>query len=977
MPAVIAIEIAIALVAPQFAYAQMTGNVERIEVTGSRLPALSVEGASPITVINAQDIKLDGLGKTEDLLNNLPQVFSSQGSTVSNGSSGTANVNLRGLGVNRNLVLFNGRRLTPGSPQNGSNAYAADLNQIPAPLIRRVELLTGGASGVYGSDAISGVVNFIMNDKFEGLQFDLNNSFYNHRQQNPNGIADLINSRARTNPSQFSVPGNVNRDGEVNSASLLFGKNFADNKGNATLFFNYKKEDPVLQGSRDFSSCALNPGNNFRCGGSSTSFPGRFTRLDTFASRTPTDAAGNIRPFSAATDQFNFGPSNYYRRPSEQYGFNAFAHLDVTPKVRAYSEFGFHDNHTVSQVAPGGMFFGDPTFTISEANPLLSAPWKNFLGLGAPGSTQDIIIGRRNVEGGGRQGDIRHTSFRWVLGAKGEVFNHWNYDVFLQTGKVLYSDSELNYFSKTRSSRAIDVITNPATGLPACRSLVNGTDPNCVPYNPWSLGAITPGALSYLQVPGLQKGYTQQQVLGATLSADLGNYGIKVPTAKDGVGVVFGLERRKEALKLETDLALSSFDLSGQGGATLGQSGGIKANDYFGEVRVPLIQGRKFADLLSVNGSYRHSSFDTGIKTKTYGLGAEWAPVQNYRLRTSYQHAARAANITELFQPQGNNLTGITDPCGADAVAAGSAATAAQCARSGVTAAQYGTAALDSPAGQYNFLQGGNPALKPEIANTFTAGLVFTPTKNLTGSIDWWSIKVDGAIGTAPQQTVLNQCVFSGAFCNQVQRDALGSLWIQPNGRIVTINQNLGGYKTTGVDFAANYLKSVGSWGSLNFNFNGTLLNKWELEPIKGLGKFDCAGFYGLSCGGQVQAPLPKWRHKARVAWTTPWNVDLALTWRHIDAVSVEQLSSNPLLNGAVDNTDRTLGRRDYFDLAAVWAIDKTFALRGGINNLTDKDPPIVSSSIAGPAVFGNGNTFPQVYDTLGRFIFVNLTAKF
>ena len=294
-----------------------------------------------------------------------------------------------------------------------------------------------------------------------------------------------------------------------------------------------------------------------------------------------------------------------------------------------------------------------------------------------------------------------------------------------------------------------------------------------------------------------------------------------------------------------------------------------------------------------------------------------------------------------------------------------------------MNASSAGTPALDIPDGQYNFLQGGKPDLQPDKDDNLTAGLVLTQTKNLTGSIDWWSIKVDNAIGTAPQQTILDQCVFGGAFCNQVQRDALGSLWVQPNGRIVTINQNLGGYKTTGVDFGASYLRTLGSYGRLSFNFTGTMLNKWELEPIKGLGKYDCAGLYGVSCGGQVQAPLPKWRHKARVTWVTPWNLDLALTWRHIDAVSVEQLSGNPLLNGAVDNTDAKLARRDYFDLAANWNIDKTFTIRGGINNLTDKDPPIVSSVIAGPAIFGNGNTFPQLYDTLGRLIFVNLTAKF
>src|SRR5260221_11720772 len=209
-PYVVATEIALAMIAAQIAYAQQppeqtaqaaqpaqiaqaaqpartaaAEQVERIEITGTRIPQVNVEGPSPVTTLNAQDIKLDGHAKAEDLLNQLPQVYTSQGSMSSNGATGTANVNLRNLGPTRNLVLINGRRLPPGSPRSGSDSYAADLNQIPAPLIQRVELLTGGASAVYGSDAISGVVNFIMNDRFEGLQIDLNHSFYNHQQHNP------------------------------------------------------------------------------------------------------------------------------------------------------------------------------------------------------------------------------------------------------------------------------------------------------------------------------------------------------------------------------------------------------------------------------------------------------------------------------------------------------------------------------------------------------------------------------------------------------------------------------------------------------------------------------------------------------------------------------------------------------------------------------------------------------------------------
>src|SRR6266851_4752613 len=316
---VIATEIALALMAAQIAYAQQppeqaapqqqsaaqpvrtAEQVERIEITGTRLPALNVEGPSPITVVNTQEIRMDGLSKTEDILLALPQVNASQTSVQSNGATGTANVNLRNLGPTRNLVLVNGRRLPAGTPQSGAFSAAADLNQIPAPLIQRVEVLTGGASAVYGSDAITGVVNFIMNDRFEGLQIDLYHSFYNHQQHNPSSVQDDIRARAAAGTpasSFFSVPGDVGSDGAVNGISFTMGRNFADNKGNATMFFGYKIVVALYEDHRDFSACSLNDGNSFTCAGSSTTYPGRFrTNSGAGAQFTPTDAAGNIRPF--------------------------------------------------------------------------------------------------------------------------------------------------------------------------------------------------------------------------------------------------------------------------------------------------------------------------------------------------------------------------------------------------------------------------------------------------------------------------------------------------------------------------------------------------------------------------------------------------------------------------------------------------------------------------------------------------------
>src|ERR1051325_6052678 len=379
-PTVVATQVALAVLA-QVAYAQQqplqtAERVERVEITGSRLPALNVEGPSPITTMNAEDIRMNGFQKAEDLLNNLPQVQASQSSTQSNGATGTVNVNLRNLGPTRNLVLLNGRRLPAGSPRSGAFSAAADLHEIPTALIQRVELLTGGASAVYGSDAITGVVNFIMNDRFEGLQLDINHSFYNHHQHND--VSSVVEARHATNPSQFNVPGDVN-DGKIWAFSALMGSNFADNKGNATAFFHYKKEDPVSQANRDFSACALSPGTQFTCGGSSTSFPGRFTgglgATDPGYDITIADAAGGVRNFRTSTDAFNFGPYNYFRRPSEQYAANMFAHLDVHPKVRAYTELGFHDNHTLAQIAPSGIFFGD-VYTLFAENPLLSPAFR-------------------------------------------------------------------------------------------------------------------------------------------------------------------------------------------------------------------------------------------------------------------------------------------------------------------------------------------------------------------------------------------------------------------------------------------------------------------------------------------------------------------------------------------------------------------------------------------------------------------------
>jgi outer membrane receptor protein involved in Fe transport len=751
------------------------------------------------------------------------------------------------------------------------------------------------------------------------------------------------------------------------------GSDFANGKGNATVFLGYTRSHPVLQRDRDYSACATGQSaTGFTCGGSSTSFPGRFLDLNTGKSFTIADTAGNVRPFSSALDQFNFAPYNFYQRPDERYLADFFAHYDIVPWARAYTEFQFMDDRTLAQIAPSGLFFGSLESILTADNPLLSSSFKSAFGITAttPG---DLLIGRRNIEGGGRVDDRRHTSYRGVLGFKGDIpfVKGWDYDVWYQMGKVVYQETYLNDFSKIRIGRALDVVAGP--NGPACRSALSGLDPACVPWDIFRLGGVTQAALDYLQTPGLQKGFTEQSVVGGTVSADLGMYNWRLPWAKDGIGVAFGAERRVEKLELIPDLEFTSFDLAGQGGPTLPVNGRYTVKEVYAEVKVPIIQDRPWAQLLSVNGSYRYSDYSTGKTTDTYGIGAEWAPVREARLRGSYQQAIRAANIIELFLPQGFNLFNMSaDPCGTSSIGGPPSATVAQCLATGLPAAQFGSALLTNPAGQYNYLQGGNPALDPEKAKTYTLGVVVQPNRNLSASVDYFRIKVDNAVGVIPPPSAISQCIAAGVLCNLIHRDpTTGALWLG-TGFVTATNINVAKLKTSGVDVTVNYIQPIGAWGSLGFNFNGTWTEEFVQEKVPGLGDYDCVGLYGAVCG----APRPEWRHKFRTSWSTPWNVDVSLTWRHLDSVDVELGSSNPQLAGDFFPVVKTLSARDYIDLAASWAITKSVTIYAGVNNLFDRDPPITDSSIAGPAA-GNGNTYPQVYDALGRRIFVSLQAKF
>ena len=972
-----------------------------IVVTGSRLASPNLESASPVTVVTAEEIKGTGTTRVEDLVNSLPQVFAGQGSNYANGASGAATLNLRGLGSERTLVLVNGRRLGPGDPSTS----AADINVIPGAMVKRIDVLTGGASSVYGADAVSGVVNFVMDTKFEGFRIDGQYSFYNHNNDIGSQVTNPLAARG------YAIPRGMVTDGGTVDATIAFGTSFDDGRGHITAYAGYRKVDAVLQRDRDYSACSLAArttaqvaanGALYSCGGSATSANGTVIAYDSGgvpANFTSTFfQIGSGRTLSGGFTPYNFGPLNYFQRPDERYTAGVFAEYEVSDSLKPYLEFMFMDDRTVAQIAPSGNFGN--TLSINCDNPLLGAGQRAVLCdtenlLVDPSSPFDVVgntglapfvftdalgnsynkgfaqILRRNVEGGGRQSDLQHTNYRAVIGMKGDLSDAWSYDLYYQYGRTIYNQIYKNDFSVTRITRALDVVTNPTTGAPVCRSVLDGTDPNCVPWDIWGTGTVTQAALNYVQVPGLAKGINTEQIVSGALTGDLGVYGIKSPAAQEGFGIAIGAEYRKATLDFVTDVSFQTGDLAGQGGATPSVAGDFNVKEVFGELRMPLVQESLFHDLTFTAG-YRYSSYKVNgggsFDTDTYKIEGEFAPIRDIRFRGGYNRAVRAPTLQDFFAPQLVALDGSNDPCAGFAITAANTGCLAQ-------GLSIGQIVAPNPADQYNGLGGGNPFLQPEIADTWTAGVVLQPgfLPGFSLSVDWFNIKVKNAIQGIGADTIVTQCTNTADpfFCSLVRRDASGSLWRTNNGYIINTPQNIGYAQTKGIDVSAAYSRQLGGLGRMNVSFVGTWLDK--LESFDGITiPVDCVGYHGALCG----TPNPKWRHQMRVGLDTKMGIGVSVRWRYFDSVVQDRSSSNPNLAGTTQPANLRIPAVSYFDLALTADVGDNFKFRLGANNLLDKTPPLTVGA-ACPAGPCNGNSWAQVYDSLGRYVYAGVTLDF
>jgi outer membrane receptor protein involved in Fe transport len=608
------------------------------------------------------------------------------------------------------------------------------------------------------------------------------------------------------------------------------------------------------------------------------------------------------------------------------------------------------------------------TSTLNCSNPFLSPQQFTTLGCLAPTDVVPWYVGRRNVEGGPRFDDLRHTNFRLLGGLRGNIVENWDYDVFANFSRLIYNETYNNDMSITRIQRALDVVDD-GTGNAVCASALSGVDPNCVPWNVFEEGQVTQAAINYLTMPLFSDGaLNQDQFVGYVR----GDTGLVIPTATEGVQLVVGAEYRDDSFDYNPDQGFLSGDGAGQGGATAAVSGAVNVREYFGELRVPLVQDKPGFQSLALDLRYRYSDYSTGVTADTYNVGAEWSPLRGLMVRGGISRAVRAGNIRELFEPQNVGLWGGVDPCGGPVPQF----TQAQCANTGVTPAQYGFVPL-SPAGQYNGLFGGNPALNPEEADSFTAGVVLTPEilPGFSFSLDYWSVEVKDAIDIVDPDFIVSQCGLTGdaSLCGLVHRNPVnGNLWVNPVNAFVQSTQvNIGFFELAGVDLFARYRWDLGGEGhSLDFNLHSTFVEKFDQQPVPGAAIDECAGMWGGSC----DRPTPEYKHVFSTVWATPWDLTFVGSWRMVGAVD-EFFPAGTTPSAAAFNT----GDESYVDLSATWntgLLGGETELTAGISNVLDNDPP-VNGRFGNVSVYGNGNTIPGTWDAMGRYWFIGLTQHY
>ena len=966
-------------------------DVEEVVVTGTRIADPNVTSSSQITSIDGEELLVRGITRVEDYLNDLPQISPGQSITNSNGASGTATANLRNLGCSRTLVLMNGRRMVSGTTGGGN---CADLNTVPTLLLDKVEVLTGGASSVYGSDAVAGVVNFILDDEFVGMKSSFYHGFYQHKNDN-SSLRDLVASY------DYALAPKDVTTGDTEKVSVAFGGEIDGGKGHITAFMEHTDTKPILQGEYDISACALRSGFS-GCGGSSTIPPGRwadfggytaggFVNVDPTITGVDFKVLGN-EFVSRAGQTYNYNPTNFFQRPDDRFNSGFFGKYEVSDNAEVYVDMTYMKSESNAQIAYSGTFGNItslPCYNAFLSEQQYNAACGDWTGMGgdhapdfASGAAAlaylanlNLAVGdgsilgykaplyslKRNVEGNPRQSIFAYKSFTQTVGVRGDINDNWSYDAYYQTSNVVYNNEYRNDLSVTAINRAVDVVS--VNGVPTCVSALNGTDSTCVPYNLFQgglpgdqgiQGVIDGGQelQSYIANSTYINGDGEQTTFTAYVTGDTG---YSIPGAPGNVSVVAGFESRELSSDFRPDLPSRTGDRSGSGGATLPLGGSYDVDEFFVELGIPV------TDTVSMDAGFRSADYSTGNDTTAMKLGAFWTVNDKVSVRGSFQTSQRHANLAELYEGIGQGLVDLDyDPCGIDPdTGAAPLATQAQCENTGLPANLYGTD-LKSPADQYNIQTGGNPNVNPEESESITIGVVLNPMDGLTLTVDYFDITVEDGIGTVSPKTALDKCIETGAaaFCNLINRNPVnGSLWLT-GGYISAQITNISEEQTSGIDVIFDYSVDT-NWGPLVVSGVTTLLDSYDIIELPGEAAIGCSGNWGGSCG---KNPMPEVMGSYTVGLTTEFDTDVILGVRYLG--ETDDLNAN----------DIDFDAYTYLDATAIYSVNDNMSVTLGVSNLLDKEPGYTSDAGTAP---GNGNTFPGYFDAFGRHIHLSINYSY
>lgn len=923
-------------------------QLDTVTVTGTRILSQTVTATSPVTEVSKEEFQYGGATKVEDLVNQFPQLNPAFDSWTNNGAVGYPTVDLRGLGAQRTLTLVNGFRLPPGSNED------PDISIVPSAAIKKVDILTGGASAAYGSDAIAGVVNFILDDEFEGISLDVGMQGYQHDNDN-RFIQGLMDDAGYPYPKGGSGFG-----GRARNIDLLIGSSFAEGRGHAMAWATWRKNDALFQGERDYSACALN-NTGTACGGSGTNATGNFGVLQEIPNQTrPVESGASLNPDGSWKASYgapyNYAPINYFQRPDERYTFGTHIKYEINEHFRPYVDAMFINKRDSTQIAASGVFFLPVTFDDCSASQL-GTLCNDLIAQGVP-LRPDLplttYVAKRNIEGGPRYTNNETTQWRVVTGLEGALDEAWSYNIAYMHAQMTNDGFGYGDFLNDRIESAL-------LGCP------DGSFDGCLPYNVWQPGQVTAEAANALM--GVSAGKTTSE-MNNFIAYVTGDTGVHLPWVDENISLVMGGEWRETKYTTQYDSNSQVGNFAGAGGPSIPVDGKTSVTEVYLESAIPLAVDVGALKSLGMELGWRKSDYKLSGSTNAVKVGLSANLADLVRLRTSYSRSNRAPSVVELFSTQQIALFGGDDPCGG----ADPSLTAAQCVNTGVPEDRYGTVSLN-PASQSNMFVGGNPELKPEQAKTFTFGVVFTPVPGSELTLDYYDIKLEEAIGTIGASTILEFCGITGDpfLCSKVHRNATTlDIWRGSDpgssGYVENLRANFGNQHFRGIDLGARY--SWDLWdGRMTTMINGSYKLKQEYDPLPGVNKeaiYDCRGVVNPSCQSDQ-----KWRHIANVRYAND-RFSVNLRWRYFGK------QEYTLVNGSKGTVDeRLIGRGgiaaySYLDLSGSAYIGEHVEVTLGVNNIADKEPPM----IGGANSPSNANSVTG-YDMGGRTLFGNINFRF